>query len=119
MGVLHMGHQAVVAAASPDRRMMPVSLAAKLAAAEIELACLKLALAQVEGDRDKLRQNGDRLRKERDDLRREAETLCAEKLIIAKLRQADEQLEAMAAKRPWWRRLVGRKAKFEAFSFRS
>lgn len=103
-----MGHQAVVAAAFTDRRTMPVSLAAKLAAAEIELACLKLALAQVEEDRDKLRQNGDKLRLERDHLRREAETLCAEKLIVAKLRPGDEPLEAMAAaKRPWWRRLVG------------
>ena len=32
-------HQAVVAAPSPEGRMKPVNLAAKLAAAETELAC--------------------------------------------------------------------------------
>ena len=35
--------------------MRPVSLAAQLAAAETELACLKLALAQVKEDREELR----------------------------------------------------------------
>lgn len=100
--MLHMGHQAVVAAAG---RMKPVSLEAKLAAAEIELACLKLALAQVEEDRDELRQNRDKLRQERDEWRREAETLCAEKLINAKLKEANERLEAIAALRSWRRRL--------------
>ena len=35
--------------------MNPVSLAAQLAAAETELACLKLALAQVKEDREELR----------------------------------------------------------------
>ena len=105
---MHMGHQAVVAAASAESRIKPVSLEAKLAAAEIELACLKLALAQVEEDRDELRQNRDKLRQERDDWRREAETLCAEKLIVAKLRRADERLEAIAAaRRPSWRRWLG------------
>ena len=64
--------------------MKRVSLAAKLAAAETELACLKMALAQVKEDRDELRQ-------ERDDWRREAEMLGAEKLIAAKLREADER----------------------------
>jgi hypothetical protein len=78
--------------------MKPVNLAAQLAAAETELACLKLALAQVKEDRDELRQ-------ERDNWRREAETLCAEKLIIAKLRAADEFL-APPERRPWWRRLA-------------
>jgi hypothetical protein len=91
IGVLHMGHQAVVAAASPVGQVKPVSLEAKLAAAEIDLACLKLALAQVEEDRDELRQNRDKMRQERDDWRKEAETLCAEKLIAAKLREADER----------------------------
>jgi hypothetical protein len=89
-----MGHQAVVAAASPKGQMKPVNLAA----AETELACLKLALARVKEDRDELRQ-------ERDNRRREAETLCAEKQIVAKLRKADERLEAIAAaKLLSWRR---------------
>jgi hypothetical protein len=110
MGVLHMGHQAVVAEASPERRILPVSPAAKLAAAEIELACLKLALAQVEKDRDKLRQNRDKLRQERDEWRRKAEMLCAEKFIeakLAKLREADERRFASPEEhRQWWRRLA-------------
>jgi hypothetical protein len=55
-----------------EGRMKPVNLAAKLAAAETELACVKMVLAQVKLDRDELRQ-------ERDDWRREAEMLCAEK----------------------------------------
>jgi hypothetical protein len=42
-----------------------------------------MALAQVKEDRDELRQ-------ERDDWRSEAGMLCAEKLIDAKLREADE-----------------------------
>ena len=49
----------MVAAASPERRMKPVNLVAKLAAAETELACLKMALAQVKEDRDELRQERD------------------------------------------------------------
>jgi hypothetical protein len=61
---------------------MKPNLAAKLAATETELACVRMVLAHV--DRDELRQ-------ERDDLRREAEMLCAEKLIAAKLREADER----------------------------
>ena len=67
--------------------MKPVNLAAQLAAAETELTCLKMALAQVKEDRNELRQA-------RDDWRREAEKLYAEKLIdakLAKLRQADER----------------------------
>jgi hypothetical protein len=80
--------------------MKPVSLAAKLAAAETQLACLMMALAQVKEDRDELRQ-------ERDDWRREAEMLCAEKLIAAKLREADERGFAPPERRPWWRRLAG------------
>jgi hypothetical protein len=80
--------------------MKPVNLAAELAAAETELACLKMALAQVKEDREELRQ-------ERDDWRREAEMLCAEKLIVAKLREADERRFAPPERRPWWRRLAG------------
>jgi hypothetical protein len=64
--------------------MKRANLAAQLAAAETELTCLKLALAKVKEDCDELRQ-------ERDDWRREAEMLCAEKLIAAKLREADER----------------------------
>ena len=78
--------------------MKPVSLAAQLAAAETELTCLKMALAQVKEDREELRQ-------ERDDWRREAEVLCAEKLIaakLAKLREADERRFAPPERRPWW-----------------
>ena len=97
-------HQAVVTAASPGGRMKPVSLAAQLAAAETELACLKMALAQVKEDREELWQ-------ERDHLRREAAKLYAEKLIdakIAKLREADERRSAPPepGHRPWWRRLA-------------
>jgi len=80
---------------------LPLIARLKLAAAETELACLKLALAQVKEDRGELR-------RERDDWRREAEMLCAEKPIAAKLREADERLEAIAAaKRPSWRRWLG------------
>ena len=84
--------------------MKPVSLAAQLAAAETELACLKMALAQVKEDREKLWQ-------ERDHLRREAAKLYAEKLIdakIAKLREADERRSAPPepGHRPWWRRFA-------------
>jgi Phage related protein len=52
--------------------MKPVNLAAQLAAVETELTCLKIALAQVRGDRDELPQ-------ERDAWRRVAEKLndCA------------------------------------------
>jgi hypothetical protein len=89
-------HQTVMAAASPDGRMKPVNLAAQLAAAETELACLKLALAQVKEDRDELRL-------ERDDWRREAEKLCAEMLIAAKIRKADERHVAPPKRRPWRR----------------
>ena len=73
--------------------MKPVNLAAKLAAAETELACLTMALAQVKEDRDKLRQ-------ERDDWRR-----GAEKLIAMKLSEVDEPRFAPLERRPsWWRR---------------
>ena len=75
--------------------MKPVNLAAQLAAAETELACVRMVLAHVTLDRDELRQ-------ERDDWRREAEMLCAEKL-----READEQRFAPLERRPWWRRLAG------------
>jgi hypothetical protein len=60
------GAAALVAAAAPEGRMKPVNLVATLAAAETELACLKMALAQVKEDREELRQ-------ERDEWRREAE----------------------------------------------
>jgi hypothetical protein len=82
--------------------MKPVNLAAQLAAAEIELACVKMALAQVKEDREELWQ-------ERDDWRREAAKLYAEKLIaakLAKLREADERRFAPPERRPWWRRLT-------------
>jgi hypothetical protein len=59
-----------------------------------------MALAQVKEDRDELRQ-------ERDDWRGEAEMLCAEKLIAAKLREADEQRFAPLERRTWWRRVAG------------
>ena len=63
--------------------MKPVNLAVKLAAAETELARVKMmVLAHVKLDRGELRQ-------EQDDWRREAEMLCAEKLIAAKLKEAD------------------------------
>jgi hypothetical protein len=77
--------------------MKPVNLAAQLAAAETELACLKMALAQIKEDREELRQ-------ERDDWRREAMKLYAEKLIAAKLREADEGRFAPPERRLWWRR---------------
>jgi hypothetical protein len=77
--------------------MKPVNLAAQLAAAETELACLKLMLAQVRQDRDGLRQ-------ERDGWRREAEMLGAEKLTAARLREAERLEEMVEAKRPSQRR---------------
>ena len=80
--------------------MKPVSLTAKLAAAETELACVRMVLAHVKLDRDELR-------RERDDWRREAETLCAEKLIAAKLKETDERRFVPPERRPWWQRLVG------------
>ena len=61
-----------------------MSISPSPAAAETELACLKMALAQVKEDRAELRQ-------ERDDWRREAEMLYAAKLIAEKLREADER----------------------------
>jgi hypothetical protein len=79
--------------------MKPVNLAAKLAAAETELACVKMVLANVKLDRDELRQ-------ERDDWRREAEILCAEKIIAAKLRAANERHLAPRERRSW-RRVAG------------
>jgi septal ring factor EnvC (AmiA/AmiB activator) len=80
--------------------MKPVNLAAQLAAAETELACLKMALAQVKEDREELRQ-------QRDDWRREATRLSAEKLIAAWLREADEGHVAPQERRLGWRRLAG------------
>ena len=98
-----MGKAAEPKASSSGRLglMKPVSLAAKLAAAETELACVKMVLANVKLDRDELRQD-------RDDWRREAEMLCAEKLIAAKLREgeADERRLLPPARQPWWQRLV-------------
>jgi hypothetical protein len=79
--------------------MKPVSLAAKLASAETELACVKMVLANVKLDRDELR-------KERDEWRMEAKTLCAEKLIAGKLKEADERHFAPPERSPWWRRFV-------------
>jgi tetratricopeptide (TPR) repeat protein len=79
--------------------MKAVNLAAQLATAETELACVRMVLAHVKVDRDELRQ-------ERDEWRREAEMLCAEKLIAAKLREADERRPAPLDRRPWWRRLA-------------
>jgi hypothetical protein len=84
--------------------MKPVNLAGKLAAAETELACLKLVLAQVKVDCDQLRE-------ERDDWRRKAEKLCAEMLIdakLAKITEADGRRFASPEleRRPWWRRLA-------------
>jgi hypothetical protein len=81
-------------------RSLPLVAGLKLAAAETELACLKLVLAQVKEDRDDLRQ-------ERDDWRKEAEMLSAEKPIAEKLREADERRFAPLGRRPWWRRLAG------------
>ena len=64
--------------------MKPVNLAAQLAAAETQLTCLKLMLAQVKEA----------------ELRREAE-----KLIAMKLSEADEPRFAQLERRPsWWRR---------------
>jgi hypothetical protein len=77
--------------------MRPVNLAAQLAAAETELACLKLVLTQVSQDRDGLRQ-------ERDGWRREAEKLYD---YAEKLREADERRFAPPERHPWWRRLAG------------
>jgi hypothetical protein len=79
---------------------LPLIAGLKLAAAETELACLKLALAPVKEDRNDLRQ-------ERDDWRKAAEMLSAEKPIAAKLREADEKRFAPLGRRPWWRRLAG------------
>ena len=93
------GAAALVAAAASEGQMKPVNLVAKLAAAETELACLKMALAQVKEDREELRQ-------ERDDWRREAAKLYAEKLIDAKLRVADESLAQRLE--PWRRRKLPR-----------
>ena len=64
--------------------MKPVHPAAQLAAAETELACLKMVLAQVKEYRQEFRQ-------ERDDWRREAAKLYTEKLINAKLGEVDER----------------------------
>jgi hypothetical protein len=58
-----------------------------------------MALAQVKEDREELRQ-------ERDDWRREATKLYAEKLIAAKLREAEGRLAPMEH-RPWRRRVAG------------
>ena len=90
----------MVAATSPVALMKPVNLAAQLAAAETELACLKMALAQVKEDRKELRQ-------ERDDWRREAEILYAAKLIAEKFREVDERHGAPPERPPRWRRLAG------------
>ena len=57
---------------------MKPNLAAQLAAAETELTCLRLMLAQVRNDREELRL-------EQDDWRREAEKLIAPKLREASL----------------------------------
>jgi hypothetical protein len=83
--------------------MKPINLAAQLAAAETELACLKLVLAQVRQDRDGLRRDRDVLRQERDGWRREAEKLHNS----AMLREVDERHAAPPAHSPWWRRIVG------------
>ena len=93
------GKFAILAYIRPMNRPLPLIAGLKLAAAETELACLKLALAQVKEDRDELGQ-------ERDDWRREAE-ICAGRLIAAKLREADEQPVAPPERGPWWRRLAG------------
>jgi len=78
--------------------MKPVNSAAKLPTAEIQLACLKIALAQVKEDHDELRQERD--------WRSEAE-ICAERLIAAKLREADERHVSPMERRPWWLRVAG------------
>src|SRR6516165_880495 len=54
-----MSHQAVLGAASPEGRMKPINVAAQLAAAETELACLKLVLTQIRQDCDGLRRERD------------------------------------------------------------
>jgi hypothetical protein len=74
--------------------MKPVNLAAQLAAAETELACLKLALAQVKEDRDQLKH-------ERDAWRR-----VAEKLYGFAKKQADRHFASLE-RRPWWRLRTG------------
>jgi hypothetical protein len=61
MNLVHLHHRAT-------GRMKRVNLAAQLAAAETELACLKMALARVKEDRDTLRH-------ERDDWHRQVEML--------------------------------------------
>jgi hypothetical protein len=70
--------------------MRPVNLAAKLAAAETKLACLRLMLAQVREDRDQLQH-------ERDAWRR-----VAEKLYCYAKKQADRHFASL--ERRWWRR---------------
>jgi hypothetical protein len=67
--------------------MKPVNLAAQLAAAETELTCLKLALAQAKKDRDGLRQE------------RDAWRTVAEKLNNDALRKADERRPAPPERR--------------------
>jgi hypothetical protein len=74
--------------------MRPVTLAAKLAQAETEAACLRLMLTQVTEDRDELRQ-------ERDAWRR-----VAEKLYCYAKKQADRHFTSLE-RRPWWRRRAG------------
>jgi hypothetical protein len=71
MNLVHLHHGATGA-------VKPVNQAAQLAAAETELACLKMALAQVKEDRDNLLQ-------ERDEWRRKTTKPNAAKLINAKL----------------------------------
>ena len=89
----------MVAAASPAGLMKPVNLAAQLAAAETELACLKMARSGQRGPRrtpagaGRLAQGG--------------HEALAEKLIAAKLREADERHVAPPERRPRWRRLAG------------
>ena len=78
--------------------MRPVNLPAQLAAAETELACLKIALTRVKEDREELWQG-------RDDWRREAAKRYAEKLIAAKL-EVDVTHFAPPERHPWWRRLA-------------
>jgi hypothetical protein len=92
-----MSHQAVLGRLLPEGRMKPINVAAQLAAAETELACLKLVLTQIRQDRDGLRQ-------ERDRWRREAEKLCD---YTTKLREVDERRCDPPERGPWWRRLAG------------
>jgi hypothetical protein len=75
--------------------MKPVNLPAQLAAAETELACLKMAL----------KEGREEIRQERDDWRWEAAKRYAEKLIAAKL-EADVTRFAPPERRAWWRRLA-------------